>query len=597
MAAKAETVAAPAPVEPVAPPQIDRAAVAEAEATLDAASRDRARADDRAALMARQLSKAAGQAAVDAARARKLAFLIRDPSIRVTQASTRGGFLKGEREKLQKELSTLRQLPRPKSASILSKAPVAKPAQSTEYHFELRRNRISFINLDRLMELTRADAQVRIRMSDRSPVISNKVGPVGAFSLEYELVRAVPGSMEELLARKNVRFELSGWELLPESENRGETLEATRGPLIRIFARNQSAQSRPVDHHPLGVSGQLHPVPTGPQRAYRARLQRGGKTVAGRDDDSRQPDGNAVGGPVKICRLRRHCSTFRKFRAGYADLTIDRRSIGMNGSGRIDSRSAVHASDHDALRDPADRLRPRARPAVRRGSAAGSGWRVEHGRATIGAGEFPDFETPSITPFSGKVGVGGSHVPIAGLSVPGVPVVRARGAQAAVASIQPMQTTEYGDLQLSTELDDYGPKDGLTLDAAIELLVQRNLDLEAARFEIPMADADVLTANLRANPIFYADTQLIPYGHFSFLRPGARPRATSTSITRSTSPSSGRRALARRVKPGTSRKPSSRTSSGTRSTISTLSMKTTSRRASPSSSARFIRPGFANSTG
>jgi hypothetical protein len=221
--AKAKPVPATAPIEPVAPPQIDRAAVADAEATLDAASRDRARADDRAALMARQLSKAAGQAAVDAARARKLAFLIRDPSIRVTQAGARGGFLKGEREKLQKELGALRQLPRPKSATVLSKAPVAKPANSTEYHFELRRNRISFINLDRLMELTRADAQVRIRMSDRSPVISNKVGPVGAFSLEYELVRAVPGSMEELLARKNVRFELSGWELLPESENRGET--------------------------------------------------------------------------------------------------------------------------------------------------------------------------------------------------------------------------------------------------------------------------------------------------------------------------------------------------------------------------------------
>ena len=81
------------------------------------------------------------------------------------------------------------------------------------------------------MELTRADAQVRIRMSDRSPVISNKVGPVGAFSLEYELVRAVPGSMEELLARKSVRFELGGWELLPESDIRGETLESTRGPL------------------------------------------------------------------------------------------------------------------------------------------------------------------------------------------------------------------------------------------------------------------------------------------------------------------------------------------------------------------------------
>ncbi len=40
-----------------------------------------------------------------------------------------------------------------------------------------------------------------------------------------------------------------------------------------------------------------------------------------------------------------------------------------------------------------------------------------------------------------------------------------------------------------------------------------------------MADADILTANLRANPIFYADTQLIPYGHYSFLRPGGPPQS------------------------------------------------------------------------
>jgi outer membrane protein, heavy metal efflux system len=143
----------------------------------------------------------------------------------------------------------------------------------------------------------------------------------------------------------------------------------------------------------------------------------------------------------------------------------------------------------------------------------------------LGQANFPDFETPSIAPFSGKVGVGASHVPIAGLSVPGVPVFRATGAQAAIPSLQPMQTTQYGELQLPTELEEYGPKDGLTLDAAIELLVQKNLDVEAARFEIPMAEADVLTANLRANPIFYADTQLIPYGHFSFLRPGGPPQS------------------------------------------------------------------------
>jgi outer membrane protein, heavy metal efflux system len=138
----------------------------------------------------------------------------------------------------------------------------------------------------------------------------------------------------------------------------------------------------------------------------------------------------------------------------------------------------------------------------------------------LGQANFPDFETPSITPFSGRPGPGGSHAPIANLTPPGVPVFKQTGAQVKVTSIQPVQAPQYGDLDLPPELQTYGPKDGMTLDTAIELLVKQSLDLEAARLEIPMAEADVLTANLRANPIFYADTQLIPYGHFSFLRPG-----------------------------------------------------------------------------
>ena len=119
------------------------------------------------------------------------------PRRRPAAASSRG-----ERDKLEKEVSTLRQLPRPKSTSILSKSPVARPAASSESHFELRHNRVSFIDLERLLEMTKADAQLRIRMSDQMAAISNKVGPAGSFSLEYELVKSVPGSMEELIERK-----------------------------------------------------------------------------------------------------------------------------------------------------------------------------------------------------------------------------------------------------------------------------------------------------------------------------------------------------------------------------------------------------------
>ena len=43
-------------------------------------------------------------------------------------------------------------MPRPKATSILTKSPVARPTASDEFHFELHRNRVSFVNLDGLLE-------------------------------------------------------------------------------------------------------------------------------------------------------------------------------------------------------------------------------------------------------------------------------------------------------------------------------------------------------------------------------------------------------------------------------------------------------------
>ena len=228
--APASVVAAPAP--PAREPELDRAKVAAVESVLDSASRDRARADGRAAETARALSRAANQAALDALRARKLAFQVRDPSTRIAQAAARGGFIRGEREKLATEVATLRNMPRPKSKSILSKNPVARPAADEEFHFELRRDRISFIDLNHLMEKTKVDAQLRIRMSDRFGAVASKVGPVGEFSLAYELVPAMPTNVEQMMERRNIRrFDLKGWELVPEYESRGESYEATQNPI------------------------------------------------------------------------------------------------------------------------------------------------------------------------------------------------------------------------------------------------------------------------------------------------------------------------------------------------------------------------------
>jgi outer membrane protein, heavy metal efflux system len=86
-------------------------------------------------------------------------------------------------------------------------------------------------------------------------------------------------------------------------------------------------------------------------------------------------------------------------------------------------------------------------------------------------------------------------------------------------SIAPV--SPYGSLALTSE--DEGHRDGMTLDQAIERLIAHNLDLRSKEFEIPQADADILTAGLRANPILYTDVQCYPYGAFTrFGRPGGQ---------------------------------------------------------------------------
>ena len=58
--------------------------------------------------------------------------------------------------------------------------------------------------------------------------------------------------------------------------------------------------------------------------------------------------------------------------------------------------------------------------------------------------------------------------------------------------------------------EDEGPADGLTLDLAIDRLVHANPDLGTKSQEIPKAQADTLTAGLRANPLILASADNVP---------------------------------------------------------------------------------------
>ncbi len=98
--------------------------------------------------------------------------------------------------------------------------------------------------------------------------------------------------------------------------------------------------------------------------------------------------------------------------------------------------------------------------------------------------------------------------------------------------VAPTSPPLYGTLDMAGAPDQEGPADGLTLDQAIEVTLDRSLDLRQKFVEIPMARADTLQANLRANPVFYQDGQLLQYrpGEYSRARPGG-PQQFDTNIT------------------------------------------------------------------
>ncbi len=119
-----------------------------------------------------------------------------------------------------------------------------------------------------------------------------------------------------------------------------------------------------------------------------------------------------------------------------------------------------------------------------------------------------------------RIGTATPRVPAA-ITTPGQDIGMQRPpAIAAPAPLPVPRAPFYGTLALPTEEGSEGPADGLTLDQAIELLIKNNYDLRSKFMEIPQARADILTASLRANPIIYGDSQLVPYGVFNDRKPG-----------------------------------------------------------------------------
>ncbi len=127
-------------------------------------------------------------------------------------------------EELARETAEVLKAPKPPREALSGFSPVAKPARGQEYHFEVRADRVAFIDLQQLLELVKKDVQVRMRLSGSPRGIQSEVGPVGDFGLAYEI-----GPMNDMLGGTGVG--LKGWEIVPARDVRGETAERSAQPL------------------------------------------------------------------------------------------------------------------------------------------------------------------------------------------------------------------------------------------------------------------------------------------------------------------------------------------------------------------------------
>jgi cobalt-zinc-cadmium efflux system outer membrane protein len=160
-------------------------------------------------------------------------------------------------------------------------------------------------------------------------------------------------------------------------------------------------------------------------------------------------------------------------------------------------------------------------PTITRAPGEGEPGFTSLGR-TPGAGGLPFENLPGAGEplLGGRPGPAFPRVPSATTSPgAGVPAPARRGISAPPA-LPISRFPLYGPLSVPTGPDEEGPPDGLTLDQAIERLICENLDLRAKAHEIPKAEADRLTAGLRANPLMFFDAQRVPYGSNSSGRGG-----------------------------------------------------------------------------
>ena len=168
--------------------------------------------------------------AADAADGRSLAYRVRDPSARIERATNLAARTKWQVKKLEEEIAAAASAPRPKAQPLQDREAVARPIEGKEHHFEVRGDRVSYLDIEKLTEMVKTEVRLQLRRNLRGQPFDGIVGPVGEFSMRYEMGPAMAESVADMLERQ-VTYQLRGWEIVPDHPDRGETYERAQQPI------------------------------------------------------------------------------------------------------------------------------------------------------------------------------------------------------------------------------------------------------------------------------------------------------------------------------------------------------------------------------
>jgi hypothetical protein len=152
--------------------------------------------------------------------------------------------LKTRIDDLRQALKDLEAIP-PERRALRFHPPISKPVNAGELFFECCDNRVTFIDLQELLDRVKIGLGSKTEALRTHWQLEEEVGPVGPYALRYKLVRQRSGGLDSVFGNQppskdqGFGYAVTEWEVVPVRKDRGET--------ARVALTANSAFRRIVD--------------------------------------------------------------------------------------------------------------------------------------------------------------------------------------------------------------------------------------------------------------------------------------------------------------------------------------------------------------